>query len=300
MLGNIVKSVSSILTSNSGNNNSGIGIPNKDTARYPSLQGFISNTMKKDDNSPSFTNLFSVNVATPRIMRTHFGSDRWQSETGDLGLLMDYYANNLSLPSKQITTGTVVNVGSPWRYTTGTAFSQFNINFIMPRSQYTRAFFERWTQVMSSDANQYTGFYDDYTSPVIRIYKWERGGGGLAVTDPELIAAIRESGNAEVLLARKYQLTAAWELRNLYPYNIGSVQLINSNAQTLTMSVGFYYERYRFYTADQFDTDTINYITTGATLDNTTDQSTSNNQAVLTTVVNSMLNMTGILSLIHI
>ena len=138
--------------------------------------------------------------------------------------------------------------------------------------------------------------YKDYVSPKMMVYKWERGGGGLAVSDPELIASIRESGSADMLLARKYQLTAAWELRNLYPYNIGSVQLNNSNAQTMTMSVGFYYERYRFYTADQFDTDTINYITTGATLDNTTDQSTSNNQAVLTTVVNSMLNMTGIIA----
>ena len=148
----------------------------------------------------------------------------------------------------------------------------------------------------ASDSEQYTRYYDDYVCSRMMVYKWERGGGGLAVSDPELINAIRESGNADVLLARKYQLTAAWELQNLYPYNIGSVQLNNSNAQTMTMSVGFYYERYRFYTADQFDTDTINYITTGATLDNTTDQSTSNNQAVLTTVVNSMLNMTGIIA----
>ena len=253
VLANIVNSVSSILTSNSGNNNSGIGIPNKDTARYPSLQGFISNTMKKDDNSPSFTNLFSVNVATPRIMRTHFGSDRFQSETGDLGLLMDYYANNLSLPSKQITTGTVVNVGSPWRYTTGTAFSQFNINFIMPRSQYTRSFFERWTQVMSSDANQYTGFYDDYTSPVIRIYKWERGGGDPAAVTADMRRAIAENPGISWSLARYYKVTACWELQNCFPYNIGTVQLNNSAATLMNLTVGFYYERYRFYPEEAFD-----------------------------------------------
>ena len=109
------------------------------------------------------------------------------------------------------------------------------------------------------------------------------------MSDPELIASIRESGSADMLLARKYQLTAAWELQNLYPYNIGSVQLNNQNAQTMTMSVGFYYERYRFFTQDQFDTNTIRYLTVGSNLDNNTDQSTSNNQSVLTTIVNSVL-----------
>ena len=56
--GGISNAVNSILTS-SGTTN-GVGIPNKDTARYPSLQGFMGNMMKKDDNSPSFTNLFSI------------------------------------------------------------------------------------------------------------------------------------------------------------------------------------------------------------------------------------------------
>ena len=77
-------------------------------------------------------------------------------------MLLDFYANNLSLPSKQITTGQQVNVGSPYKYATGTAFSQVNINYVIPRSQLTRTFFERWTQVMASDSNQYTDFYDNY------------------------------------------------------------------------------------------------------------------------------------------
>ena len=62
----------------------------------------------------------------------------------------------------------------------------------------------------------------------------------------------------------------------------------------MTLSVGFYYERYRFYTADQFDTDTINYLTVGTNLDDVTTQSTSNNQSVLETIVNAALTLTGI------
>ena len=278
-----------------------MAIPNPQGARYPSFQEFISRT-KGRDNSPSFTNLYSVRFMSPSMMRTYTPANFLgpvQTEkfdigsTNDLDWLLDYYADTVNLPSKQVTTSQTPYVGSPFKYATNTAYSQISINFRMPRSQYSRNFFERWTTLMASDSEQYTRYYNDYVCPKMMIYKWERGGGGLAVTDPELIASIRESGSADMLLARKYQLTAAWELRNLYPYNIGSIQLNNSNAQTMTLSVGFYYERYRFYTADRFDHDTINFLTVGSGIDNNTDQTTSNNQTITLAANNEVLNVTG-------
>ena len=278
-----------------------MAIPNPQGARYPSFQEFISRT-KGRDNSPSFTNLYSVRFMSPNMMRTYTPTNFLgpvQTEkfdigsTNDLDWLLDYYADTVNLPSKQVTTSQTPYVGSPFKYATNTTYSQISIQFRMPRSQYSRNFFERWTTLMASDSEQYTRYYNDYVCPKMMIYKWERGGGGLAVTDPELIASIRESGSADMLLARKYQLTAAWELRNLYPYNIGSIQLNNSNAQTMTLSVGFYYERYRFYTADRFDHDTINFLTVGSGLDNNTDQTTSNNQTITLAANNEVLNVTG-------
>ena len=278
-----------------------MAIPNPQGARYPSFQEFISRT-KGRDNSPSFTNLYSVRFMSPSMMRTYTPANFLgpvQTEKFDIGMsndlewLLDYYADTVNLPSKQITTSQTPYVGSPFKYATNTAYSQISIQFRMPRSQYSRNFFERWTTLMASDSEQYTRYYNDYVCPKMMIYKWERGGGGLAVSDPELIASIRESGSADMLLARKYQLTAAWELRNLYPYNIGSIQLNNSNAQTMTLSVGFYYERYRFYTADRFDHDTINFLTVGSGIDNNTDQSTSNNQTITLAANNEVLNVTG-------
>tara|TARA_B100000287_G_scaffold157542_1_gene148630 strand:- start:2533 stop:3390 length:858 start_codon:yes stop_codon:yes gene_type:complete len=284
-----------------------MAIPNPQAATYPSFQEFISKTKGKD-NAPSFTNLFSVRFQSPPMLQSQVANVTTgpllenpaesrldvNQTTNDLGMLLDYYADTVNLPSKQITTSQTPYVGSPFKYATNTAYSQISINFRMPRSQYSRNFFERWTTMMASDSEQYTRYYNEYVCPKMMIYKWERGGGGLAVSDPELIAAIRESGSADILLARKYQLTAAWELRNLYPYNIGSVQLNNSNAQTMTLSVGFYYERYRFYTADQFDTDTISYLTVGSNLDNVTTNTTSNNQSLLTSIINAALTVTGI------
>ena len=91
------------------------GIPDKETAAYPSLQNFIS-FAKEEENHPSYGNLFSVQLASPNIMRTYFNSTIFNTETGDLRNLLNYYANNLSLPTKQITTGQVLNVGAAYKY----------------------------------------------------------------------------------------------------------------------------------------------------------------------------------------
>jgi hypothetical protein len=144
--------------------------------------------------------------------------------------------------------------------------------------------------MMASDSEQYTRYYDDYVCPQMYVYKWERGGGDAVINDPTMIRALRESGTANTLFAKQYQLTAAWELRNLYPYNIGSVQLDNDKAKLMSLSVGFYYERYRFYTADQFDDEgTLEGITVAANSDNFTDPSTDRNQVLSGNVLNSIL-----------
>ena len=259
-----------------------MGIPNPQGAKYNSFQEFMAFS-KERDNSPSFSNLFSVKFATPRMLRNgggNFNTSRMQVE-GELDTLLDYYANTVQLPSKQITTGQVQAVGSPFKYATNTAFSQININFLIPRSMRTRVFFERWTQLMASDASQYTRYYDEYVCPSLVIYKWERGGGDYVYTDPKLIRALREAGNP-FLLARKYKLTGCYILSNVFPYNIGSVRLDNATAKTLNMQVGFYYERYRFFTEDQFDDPgLVRELTTPSGFDNFTGTETSRNAVEL-------------------
>ena len=272
-----------------------MGIPNPQAARYNSFQEFLSNT-KGRDRSPSFTNLFSVRMSTPPMMRQGSGSmasGRMQVETTDLDWMLDYYANNVNLPSKQITTGQTPYVGAPFKYATNTAYSQINITFTMPRSQYTRNFFERWTTMMASDSEQYTRYYNEYVCPRMYIYKWERGGGDLVVTDPKMIRALRKSGTENFLLARKYQLTAAWEIQNLYPYNIGSVQLDNNTAKAMTLTVGFYYERYRFFTQGKFDDPgLLKGFTAPSISDNNTDPETDRNSTL-----NSLLSGTPLSSI---
>lgn len=178
-----------------------MSIPNRDTARTSSLQEFIG-YFKKSDNNPSFTNLFSVHFATPPMIANEVNGDLFKSETGDLSLALDYYAKTVNLPSKQITTGQITDVGSAMKYVTGTAFSQVSMTFTMPRSQLTRNYFETWTRAMANDSNQYTDFYRNYVSPRVMIYKFERGGGDEAFKDPRSLRALREAGD-NFLLSKK-------------------------------------------------------------------------------------------------
>ena len=225
-------------------------------ARYNSLQNFTS-FFKVKDNHPSTTTLYSVHFAAPPCLRLSGGSTSsqvFESDRGDLSVLLDFYAKNVNLPSKQITTGQLVNVGAPIKYATGSAMSQINITFQIPRSQYTRNFFERWMQKISNDANQYTDYYDHYVCPQILIHKWERGGGEMALQDPALLQQLRNS-QINPLMARLNELTACWQIQKAFPYNIGSIQLNNDSARLMDVTIGFYYERYRFYTKDKFDDD---------------------------------------------
>tara|TARA_A200000159_G_scaffold156535_1_gene171554 strand:- start:7093 stop:7902 length:810 start_codon:yes stop_codon:yes gene_type:complete len=233
-------------------------------AQYPSYQEFIAFT-KTEDNHPSFANLFSVHFASPRILQNsgniQGGSKTTNliSETGDLAKNLNFYCQSVNLPSKQVTTGAVTNVGAATKYATGTAYSQLNMTFIMPKSQYTRAYFERWVGRMAPDANQYVDFFDSYVCPSIRIYKFERGGGDLVASDPKMITALRTSNDfnkntfiTDFLLPRKYRITAMYDIRNAFPYNIGSVQLNNDTSRAMTLTVGFLYERYRVQVEQDF------------------------------------------------
>tara|TARA_Y100000401_G_C8235493_1_gene180300 strand:- start:74 stop:610 length:537 start_codon:yes stop_codon:yes gene_type:complete len=150
-----------------------------------------------------------------------------------------------------MTTGSFLSVGSAIKYATGTAYSQMNISFIMPRSQYIRSFFEQWTTRISADSNQYVEYYDDYVCPSLTIWKWERNMGG-KVTEDEKLASYLKDSTLPQMIARKYRVTAVWEMRNAFPFNIGSVQLNNDSARAMTLTVGMMYERYRMLVEDNF------------------------------------------------
>lgn len=252
-----------------------MSIPNSEGAQYNSLQNFIAFSKQKN-NAPSFTNLFSVHFSAPPMMRSLTGT-KYNPQVGDLRNLLNYYADSVNLPSKQVTTGNYNQLGSAIRYATGSTFSQVSITFRVSRSAETRAFFEKWVALMSNDASQYTDYYENYVCPTLRIYKWERGGGELAISQRNMLRAIRESELTRytAMTPKLDQLTGVYEMRNVFPYNIGSVQLDNSQNKLMTLSVQFYYERYRFYQSAEFSSARLSPISTlAAPQDNETNPAT--------------------------
>ena len=250
----------------------GSRVPYGDTARghYPSVSKFTS-MMKDGSTGPSYSNLFSVHFKTPPMLADRskvYDTRRLRPDSGELRHLLDYYCSTMNLPSKQITTGQTVIAGAAQKYPTGAAFSQMNMSFMMPRSMETRNFFERWMAMMAPDANQYVDYYKNYVAPEVLIFKWERGGGEPVGSDPYMGNSLRQSGDQNVNVQgkiirpwyqwKKYKLTACWRLINVFPYNIGSMQLNNNSARTLNMTVGFMYERYRFYCDPVYDDPGVN------------------------------------------
>ena len=190
-----------------------MAIPNKQSARkiapMHGVDGFLSTMIKSRQNTPATLNKFSVSFATPPILRQgdvggNSSSSVTTLETGTAAHLLDYYANSVSLPSRQVTTSQFQPPGASVKYATNQSFSEMNIEFTIPRTQYTRAIFETWVNRITQDSSQYVDFYDRYCSPRVRVYKWETSTSNV-LTDP--------SQNVG-------ELTGCWEMRNVYPYNI--------------------------------------------------------------------------------
>ena len=221
-----------------------------------SFQGFKAFVGRKP---PSYSNLYWVRFRTvPNILKsspyfndffTGNNSDTSGNILGgpgsDKSRMLTYYANDVTIPSRQLTTGDAKTVGSLYRYPTGTTFSEISINFTVPRSLETRMFFERWMNYITEDSGNRVSWYKDSVCDFMDIIKYERGG---VIPTTNTISVVSPTADARNKNTVKWnQVTGAWVLTNIFPFNISNVQLTNGAAGTLSMEVSFYYERYRFY-----------------------------------------------------
>lgn len=211
-----------------------------------------------NDNHPSTNNRWSISFTTPKILRPggNFSLlNRFALDSSVNREYFNYYADNVQLPSKQVTTGSITSVGSSYNYATSSTFSQISMDFIIPRNHVTRIIFERWISIMSSDSNQYTDYYDDYVCPHLLIYKWERGG-GKEFKIPKYYKRFLESLGINPDTVSKYkddQIVGIYDIQNAFPYNLGSSTLNNASTSLQTLNVQFYYERYRFHGLNKYD-----------------------------------------------
>jgi hypothetical protein len=218
--------------------------------------------------TPSANNLYWVRFREPPgVFYDASGAPRYQDgidafnngiTTGpgvDNARLLTYYATDVTIPSRQLTTGDAKTVGSMYRYVTGTSFSEISISFILPRTLFTRMFFERWMNYTSNDATQKVAYYDQYVCPYLDIFKYERGGMTPTPVDwssysSVLSPTVRKAGR-DAFLANQIKFnrcSGVWVLKNAFPFNISNINLNAGPASLVQMEVSFYYERYRFYT----------------------------------------------------
>lgn len=175
-------------------------------------------------NMPATTNLYEVIIPEPKI----FGTNRYEPVNRSIAVnSLNYYANNVSLPSRAVTTGEINNIGMIRRFATGQTNSEINIQFIITKDQRHRYFYEQWSHHTASDSDNTVAFYDDYVSD-LTIKKYENG-------------------------ARGHQQTAVFKIFGAFPFNVSQVELSNDQTDLMQLDVSFYFERYRMDQTNPYD-----------------------------------------------
>lgn len=228
---------------------SGIRSYGEGLEQYSNSQVF--NFINHKDDGVSLTTLFALQFHVPKIWENGGINPRFKNkDNGQFQRYFNIYATAINMPSKQLMTGQVVDVGTPIKYATGVGFGSVNITFQMPRNHFIRSYFEEWMNSIVADSNTFVTDYHDYVCKRIRIYKLEKGKG---------TRNVKEKGYDNQIFRRAYpisskhnnfkcnQVVACMELRNVFPQNLGTTQLNQRDSRLSTLTVGLSYERYRFY-----------------------------------------------------
>ena len=150
----------------------------KAAQRYNSFNEFRAQINPSYNTGPSYNNLYGVQFGPPNVLQAAYQSRLVPggNNNGNLDFLLNSYAQEVSSPTRNLTTSTVNNIGTAYKYATGQSHSEMSINFLLPRGARSYTFFERWMSHINNDATNYVDYFDDYTTDLI-IYKFERGEG---------------------------------------------------------------------------------------------------------------------------
>jgi hypothetical protein len=183
---------------------------------------------------PSRGNLFSVEMGVPTILFTQSNVDLGPQ---DYYNAVNYFADSVSLPSRNITTGEHKTVGIKRAYATGQTANELTVSFLMTKNNWHRNLFERWMHAIAPDNENRVAFYDDYVTD-ITVRKWESGSN---------IKARATTSDGDRRETRLNKATGVYRFVGAFPYNIAGLTYSN-DAQLMKMDVIFKYERYRFST----------------------------------------------------
>ncbi len=182
---------------------------------------------------PARSNLFSVFCGFPAVIR-----DRPSYDFRKWAEYVNFAADDVNVPSRQVTTGEVRDHGISRKYATGQVNSPITISFLVTKDLWMRQIFEQWMLEIAGDQENRTAFYDQYTTNIL-IQKWEVGSN---IVYRDLDKTV-DGKNPEVRLNR---VTGVWQLLGAFPTNISVMNLNNESTTLMKMDIEFAYERYRF------------------------------------------------------
>tara|TARA_B100000427_G_scaffold289580_1_gene265362 strand:+ start:3536 stop:4264 length:729 start_codon:yes stop_codon:yes gene_type:complete len=194
---------------------------------------------------PARSNLYSVRIDLPQCLMLN---DRVLRSRGrDVFESINYFADDVTVPGKRITTGQIRDVGQQRNFATDTAATDLNVSFIVTKDLIHRELFEKWMQYTASDAENRVTLYEEYTTNIM-ISKWELG------SNIVWNGITHEGKQYEQRLNRA---TGVWQMFGAFPYDMSSLSFNNGQTDMLKLDISFYYERYRFDTiggeATRFD-----------------------------------------------
>ena len=91
---------------------------------------------------PTLGNLYAAWIGFPLVFAAMEGWSQAQSQ--EIYKAVNYFADNVTIPSRGVTTGDVKNVGVQRTYATGQIPNELTISFITTKNMWHRNFFEKW------------------------------------------------------------------------------------------------------------------------------------------------------------
>ena len=183
---------------------------------------------------PARSNLYSVRIDLPQALMLN---DRiLRSRQRDVWESINYFADDVTVPGKRITTGQIRDVGQQRNFATDTAATDLQVSFIVTKDLIHRELFEKWMQYTASDAENRVTIYDEYVTNIL-ISKWELGSN-------IVWNGITKSGRQYE--QRLNRATGVWQMFGAFPYDMSAMSFNNGQTDLMKLDISFYYERYRF------------------------------------------------------
>ena len=211
-------------------------------SNIPNMQNMSSFLTGLRSYGTASTSLYAVRFEKPDVLDFRdIESNRqldWPNE------LTDLYCDSVQVPARQVNTGDIKALGTMYRYPTGISYSQMDMTFLMDAKNSIRRIFEYWTLALANDERNYACYYDQAVSRKVTIYKYEGYSratrGNVRTNSHELFKRHVETNDP----------TSVYELYNVFPFNLGTIDLNSGAKDVVKQNVSFYFERFRHYKTD--------------------------------------------------